>query len=327
MSECKFHIVAEELKNRIRSKLYLRKLPGIRDLSEEFKASTRTVGKALSVLKQCNFVTTDKGGIHIVHRKFPDVSRKIAVISTHKISLPQNDMAQFLKELIENNGDEYLNFTVPETGSKEYKDLGVNPPLSGVIFLGTYESQLAQKLRKRNIPMVSFNRLPENENASWADWDHTAEFTSAVEFLVKQGFRRIAFFQYLYPNLMEHWLLIQHDFDRVAREFQLRNPDLEVFVKEHGWDCSAFLDFWQHEPQLPEVIVRIGKEANDLKAEMAKRNLDPQHDVKILLVKFAPAANKVWAEAVWKLLQQSRRNPLAPAKQKLLKPLRTFEWL
>ena len=93
-----------------------------------------------------------------------------------------------------------------------------------------------------------------------------------VEFLVKQGFRRIAFFQYLYPNLMEHWLLIQHDFDRVAREFQLRNPDLEVFVKEHGWDCSAFLDFWQHEPQLPEVIVRIGKEANDLKAEMAKRS-------------------------------------------------------
>ena len=327
MSECKFQNIVDEIKKRISSNVYQRRLPGVRALSAEFQTSTSTIGKALAILKLCGFVTTSPGGVYVARGKKVDFSRNIAVIQKSTAEPQGDDVSKHLKDLIESNGDKFLLLAPPETDSREFRELGMNPPLAGVIFIGTYDPALARQLRKRHIPMVSANRLPENEGVAWADWNHTAEFTAAVEFLVAEGYRRIAFFQYLYPNLMEHWLLIQRDFDHVAREFQLRNPDLEVFVKENGWDCATFADFWQHQPQLPEVVVRIGSEADDLVEELQKRNIVNRRDLKILLVKFAAEANKVWAHAVWELLQRSRRNPLATVRQKILKPLRVFEWL
>lgn len=327
MSTCKYGNIVEELKKRISGNVYKRRLPGVRLLSAEFQVSSRTVGKALEVLKAGSWVTTDKGGSHIVRRKRPEYSRNIALITSGLLSEHSNEMCRHLQILLEADGNTFVNLTPPAVNSGEFRDFGVNPPLAGVVFVGTYTSVLAQKLKRLGIPFVSSNRLPECEDVSWADWDHAAEFTGIVEYLVAEGYRRIAFFQYLYKNLMEHWLLIQHDFDRVAREFQLRNPDLEVFVREHGWDCARFVDFWLHETRLPEVIVRIGSEAADLIQELKDHGIMPGKDIKILLSKFAPSANKVWAEAIWKLLERCRCNPLAPAKKKMLVPQRIFTWL
>jgi len=327
MSECKFYEIAEELKKRIIAEDYLRRLPATRVLSKEFNVSSRTIGKALQVLKLANWVVSDRGGVKIVRARHPELSRNVALVGRSTEAPSGNSLSAYLKNFAEQNGDSFIMIKVPEPGSDAYKSFGINPPLAGVVFTGTYTPELAKKLHKHGIPFVSANRLPESENASWADWDHTAEFTKAVEFLVAKGYRRLAFFQYMYPNLLEHWWLIQQDFDRVAREFQLRHPDLSVFVREHGWDCAAFVDFWLNQPALPEVVVRIGREADDLCEELQKHKLVPGRDLKILLSKFSDDANFAWAQAVWKLLERSRKNPLAAPKYKMLKPLRVFEWL
>ena len=338
MSNCKYHDIVLDLEARIAAGRRGARLPSLRALSAEYRVSTRTVGKAFAILRRSGRIRTGNHGTKIAAPR-PVVSglRTILLLQVAPLAASPGDapcegrpiggLAKQLCSRIAKPGCRPVTLWAPSPGSPEYRHFGEDPALAGCIFLGTFDPVLANRLLRRGIPVVSANRLPDKAGFSWADWNHKEQFVAIVEHLVALGYRRLAYFHYLIsPHLREHWQLIQRDFIAAGREFQLRNADLELFVPEHEWDCEEFMDFHLRQPRLPEVVIRVGDDLDDLLEAMRKRGVRPGRDLRVLLAKFAPGSTAVWAAAVMRLLERHIRNPFAAPRTLSPVPKMIYCW-
>ncbi len=322
----KYHDIVEDLKHRIAIGRYDDGFPSVRALSMEYQVSSRTVGKAFRILRQLGAIRTRRSGTRINLAHQPRTRTRIVVLlsSASLMRLSADRFSGALLQQVKAAGCTPLALSPPGPESESRRKFLDDNSVDGYIFLGMFDRELAREMQRRGIPFIGANRMPGSYRLNWVDWDHRAEFNATVAHLVAAGYRRLALFHYLFPGMLEHWRLIYNDFLAESREFQLRNPDLELFVPEHLWDCDEFIDFQLRQSHLPQVVIRIGETVDDLVCAMERRGLRPGRDWRILLARFAAGSDEIWANTLWNLFLRVLRNPFAPPRQIVPTPKMEF---
>ncbi len=315
MISSKHEAITEELRTRIATGDYAAGFPSVRSLANDYGVSSRTIGKCFKTLAATQAIITGPGGTMVnQQRRARGKTNVVGVVSCNPGYLQQMPpLWQRLLELMRRDGYSPMVMNSPDEQLASNRKFWIDNPVDGYIFIfGSFNHNFVQQLRDDGIPFVVANRMPGRFGVNSVDWDHRRDFAAVVEKLVAAGYRRIAFFHYLYHGMDEHHRLIMDDFIAEKHEFQLRDPELDSFVPENPFDPAEYADFLVSLKEFPEVILKIGEHGYDLVEALEKHGKIAGRDYRLLLGQLDKSnSDAKIADSLWKRFRFIARQPYA----------------
>lgn len=285
MIETKYTEISKKLEERISAFPELDKLPSIRILAEEFKVSSRTMGKASKMLVSKGLIIPGPRGCQINRHKH--IRRKTSVVgicvSDNNFKISPDPLCESLKLLIRQDGMEPLIMNVSDPNQFKNIDFWSSNWVDGYIFIySSINKELAYKLKQHGVPFVLANRLPDEFGAHWVDFDNVGGLRKAAEYLYGKGLRRIAvdFLPFQMPTYQEYmvnaWKKIATDMKIFRPEYLLSRPGLsDDYIVEQA---KYFLNL----PKIPEGIILWDRSASIFESEFRKKGIFYPENIKFI---------------------------------------------
>ena len=255
----KYPEITLELLERIRNHSYGRNLPPVRELSREFRVSSRTMQKALARLISGNWIIPGgRRGNRINYDKQARQRKGVICIFTNLLVNKDDPLIVILQNQIQAAGYQVIMAEFPDFEQMRQYHVVSRMPVDGFIFLySTIRYQLCEALTLAEIPFVCMNRLPEGFPGAWCDFDYLMAYRLLLKEIFGRGIRRVAIhdlpsFSGRQDNLRAIWKTLMEEFS-VPRRFRFpvlgghEGKPLEEALKEH-------LRQWFNRRDKPELI-------------------------------------------------------------------------
>ena len=241
-----YNQIADEICRRIADKVYPvgGKLPAHRVLAAEFKVSSRTVYKALAMLKERGvFRPTPRGSFITGHGLLADGPQVIVIATPQKdqLSLTEDPLKAEICAAAEAAGYEVVLLKLADNNFKGWIDFYNQDFCGGIVFIYSTGYRL-QKYGFDNllVPYVCTNYLPDRtEHSVWMDWKK--QMFKAVGEKLQNGFFRPAvacaqsYSNVLAQEYMDCWI-------DICNYYGIRNysPSIEFFTRKFNDNISAW---------------------------------------------------------------------------------------
>ena len=241
-----YNQIADEICRRIADKVYPvgGKLPAHRVLAAEFKVSSRTVYKALAMLKERGvFRPTPRGSFITGHGLLADGPQVIVIATPQKdqLSLTEDPLKAEICAAAEAAGYEVVLLKLADNNFKGWIDFYNQDFCGGIVFIYSTGYRL-QKYGFDNllVPYVCTNYLPDRtEHSVWMDWKK--QMFKAVGEKLQNGFFRPAvacaqsYSNVLAQEYMDCWI-------DICNYYGIRNysPSIEFFSRKLNDNISAW---------------------------------------------------------------------------------------
>lgn len=276
MAETKHIAISEELRSRILSRHYSRRLPSVRRLAAEFSTSVRTMGKSLKSLAEEGLITPTNNGT-LIRRVTPQRSKGGVVNIVFETLLycgKENDV--LLNELQRQvKGDGFIPVLNEVVDRELFADIDywVNAQVEGHIFIySSFYNFLLRQLNLQGVPYVVGNWLPVNYGVHWVDFNNEQRWYSLVEQIIERsGNHRIAFtFPGRIPSI-QRWM--RERWQAIAEHFDLPDYGTEYCFTT---DLAGTAKDWARLPEPPQMVICDHRDCQALQRVFAKHGLPLQ---------------------------------------------------
>ena len=204
MTKSKYVIVAEKLRNDIRSRQFTKdkRLPSDHELMRQTGFSRHTVRQAISMLEHEGLVYRVRGsGTYLCDTVRRKSTYNIAVVTTYIGEYIFPEILKGIDQTLSQNGYVSMLYATFNRVEKERKILNelLTKPIDGIIVEGTKTAlpnpniDRYQQLQKQGIPMVFINGYyPEMNRVPHVVSDDRAGGKTACQYLLEQGCDNIA---------------------------------------------------------------------------------------------------------------------------------------
>lgn len=315
MPECKHEEISRLLADEITRKLYTDRFPPVRELAARFEVSTRTMTKALKpLIKQGLIIPEGPRGCRVATHKIKRSKTNLVGIfaGIGKIVPAEDPLLAPLLDLVKSDNCTPLLTDVPQTDMIRDNEFWRSSYLDGYIFVySSFNLQLANLLKSEGIPFVAANRLPENYEAPWADFDHYPALCELYQNLRNSGSCRIALLDK--PSFSNSNTYISTVWQRVQEYYQVPHsercgtfgtPELD---KDYQQTLMLQLGNMSMNGMLPDTVVVRNVYAGKQLRELIELKKLPIKLIMAVSANYRPPYGKL-AEAVWNLFKQVRDN-------------------
>lgn len=233
-----YNQIADEICRRIADRVYTvgGRLPAHRELALEFKVSTRTVYKALAMLKERGvFRPTPRGSFITGHGLSDNGSQVIVIAAPQKdqLSLKEDPLKAEICTAAKAAGYEVVLLKLNRNNFKSWIDFYNQDFCGGIVFIYSTGYQLLKYgFEKMQVPYVCTNYLPgKNEHSVWMDWKKKMFKTAGAK--LQKGFCRpaVACAQSYSNALAQEYMDCWSD---VCNYYGIKNysPSIEFFTRK-----------------------------------------------------------------------------------------------
>lgn len=318
----KYVVIRDELLKRIALGIYRDRMLSQEEAVREFNVSSRTIAQAYKLLNEAGYLLPHAHGSRINPKRIPlPPSGRILKLVPY-CGLPED-------QIISSKFDETLGSQV---------DIIQCPPLNAAIDPAKWEGlapdgcifsecsfnfELFGWLKKHGVPTLAINRMPDEYQISWLDWDHRASFFRGINYLLGRKFNKIIFFHYTNQSGSNSFTrsLLYRDFEEELHLFNLYNPNCELLLSESVHDENSFMGYYA-KLKRNMVIMHInwGNQRQILIDAASRYNLVLNKDYRLFSLNFDSRCRQIFAEELFKTYRQIRLNVFAPPISKLITP-------
>lgn len=192
----KYKGLADEIRRKIQSNEYSQKLPGLRELAEEYDANINTIRKALELLRKEGLLSLKQGiGIFITGRNHycigivGESEKDIFFEDRYHLPVFKSVLAR-----IEEREDFFL--YQRRINNLSHKQLfRENSVINGLLVFAPPDEDKngLLELKKSGLPFIVIGTTYLREGINYVDSDNLADSKNGVEHLIKLGHKRIAY--------------------------------------------------------------------------------------------------------------------------------------
>lgn len=249
MIEAKYIEISREIGDCIAKGRWKDKLPGVAKLHKEFGVSPMTAYKAIKVLSEQGIVTIHgASGTYIAKTELRRPRyMNIGVVGMLRRQGHSSELSA-MEDVLGQRG--YHLVTIGRNHSND--DLFSmrcleNLPFDGLVFSNsTLSTEVIVNLRRANMPFISMNRISDVPGVDWVDFDTEKGMEMALQHLLQQGHRRIAYLSFC-AALAEHEQRNRDVYQRVLSGAGAYDPELYMvsesyqhYLDEHGEEAMEF---------------------------------------------------------------------------------------
>lgn len=297
MLETKYIELSEKIAEGIRNGLWQERLPGVIKLSKELKADPATISKAFKVLADKGLVTINgKKGTYITQPGQKAKHKVIGIIGIQKDNTQlHSDEFSEIEKSAEKNGYRVIGIAHSNKLFADDMNLLLQFPVDGYIFMySSLTFEIAAFLKQKGVKFVAANKPVGISGVNWVDFDSEAAFRGGMEYLIKQGHKKIAYIEFHNPNYMYSARMLSVYKDICAENELAFNESFfvsrdvkpyyklygEEYEQAYGFECANDL---VKESNIPTAVMITGtKKGIGLRQGLKKHNLIVPDDISVL---------------------------------------------
>lgn len=288
MSHAKYIAVGAAVEKSIRSGIYTSRLPSVQALALQHDVALQTMHNALKPLIARGLIRATRHG-SFVNPGVAALSHRIGVFGDINFADPYCDpQINHLRQLAAADGDELV-YLGP------LRDTMVRDPLfylkqdvDGYIFLySNFDLELSKQLRKRRIPALICNYLPEELGLDSLDYDHRQWLDDAVGALVASGCRRIGT---LFSRSLDNMISWEEEMSTAVdlkRDYQLKPYRLiDNLPAAHDEQLEKLFNLLISEPVFPDALIMTGYIMSELVQQLITAGKYPGRDYLLVVTEY-----------------------------------------
>ena len=194
------------------------RLPSIISLSRKFGLTEGQVRYGLARLKQDGLLVSRHGkGFFVMNKTAPNPESRQLVVAMDILNRKVEFYNSILDEAIRSElGDYHILQTI---SPRPDRDAGSRRPDAVMLFRSGSDPETFRKWsdysRKYRIPVIFFNRFPEQKNLSFLSVDYRGECFRVIRRMLKNGARKIMFYQ----SCSSSWMPLQPRLDGFRKAY------------------------------------------------------------------------------------------------------------
>ncbi len=339
MSHAKFTAAGAAVEKDIINGIYTDRLPTVKNLAEKYGVAIQTMHNALKPLVARKVIKPTRHG-SFVNRSAKIFRHKVGVFGDFTQNIPTLEpRIKFLSLAAAADGDELFFLGTLKDTLAENPEFYLNSDFDGYIFLySDFDLELSAELKRRKIPALICNHLPESLGLDSIDYNHQQWLDEAVGALVACGCRRIGT---LFSRSLDNQISWEAEMSTAAelkREYQLKPYRLIDSLPANNDDqLKKIFDLLISETPFPDALIMAGHIMHRLVLKLIDAGKVPGRDY-LLVIKDDPSAqlpegtvfahvkydDKKNAHAIWHRFSQLRNDPEQPPRALLSDMSKSF---
>ena len=339
MSHAKFTAVGAAVEKDIINGIYTDRLPTVKTLAEKYGVAIQTMHNALKPLVARGVIRATRHG-SFVNRSVKPFRHKVGVFGDFTQLVPtQEPRMKFLSLAAAADGDELVFLGPLRETLAQNPEFYKKPELDGYIFLySDFDLALSAELRRRKIPALICNHLPESLGLDSIDYNHQQWLDEAVGALVACGCRRIGTLFSRSLNNLISWEAEMSTAAELKREYQLKPYRLiDSLPAKNDEQLKKIFDLLISETVFPDALIMAGHIMHKLVLKLIDAGKVPGRDYLLVIrddqstllpegnifacVKYDEEKN---ARAIWNRFRELRNDPVQPPKALLSDMSKSF---
>ena len=261
MSTARYPAITAEILRRIRSGVYVDRIPPTRALAKEFKVAKQTITNALRPLLASGVIQAKvpEGLVPGVPVKAAGRPRIGVVCHAREENMIRSMLLKEIRRLFDEAGYELVLMCFPDGLPALNPEREFKSEFAGMIFRDSLMSlELSEYFARRNVPVVSCNLIPMIPALNYVEIDVFAVFRELADYLIKCNYRKVSWF--FASQLESYGTFARRSWRRIQQEKALmRFPgDMKVAALRPSKAGHAFMEYLlklHRSRNKPEVVI------------------------------------------------------------------------
>lgn len=261
MSTARYPAITAEILRRIRSGVYVDRIPSTRALAKEFKSAKQTITNALRPLLESGVIKAKvpEGLVPVVTVKAAERPRIGVVCQAREENMLRSTLFKVIRKLLDEGGYELELMCFPDGLPALNPERVFKGEFAGVIFRDSLISlELAEYFAQRNVPVVSCNLMPLIPALNYVEIDVFAVYRELADHLIKCNYRKVSWF--FASQLESYGVFARRSWRRIQQEKALTRFPGDVKVvhqrpSKAGYAFTEFLLKLHRSRNKPEVVI------------------------------------------------------------------------